>query len=50
MARELKVREFYSKQKVLDFVNTKSAGIDIVTITSSQEFFFYKHFLWYYDK
>ena len=49
MKRKLRVREFLGKQKLLDYVNSNSGKIDILTITSSQEFFFYKHFLWYYD-
>lgn len=50
MERKLKVREFDGKQKLLDHVNSNSSKLDIITITTSQEVFFYKHFLWYYDK
>jgi len=50
MEGKLKVKEFDRKQKLLAYVNSNSEKLDILSITSSQEFFFYKHFLWYYDK
>ncbi|WP_228853483.1 hypothetical protein [Aegicerativicinus sediminis] len=50
MERKLKVKEFYKKQKLLEFVNSNSSKIDILSITTSQEAFFFKHLLWYYDK
>lgn len=50
MDRKLKIQEFDRKQKLLDYVNSNSGKLDILSITSSQEVFFYKHFLWYYDK
>jgi len=50
MGRKLKVQEFNSKHKLLDYVNSNSDKLDILSISSSQEFFFIKHFLWYYDK
>jgi len=50
MERKLKVLEFDAKQKLLDYVNSNSNKLDIISITSSQEVFLYKHFLWYYDK
>lgn len=50
MKKQLRVREFQTKQKLLDYVNSNTDGLDILSITSSQEVFFYKHFLWYYDK
>ncbi len=50
MEKKLKVMEFERKQKLLDYVNLNSDKLHILSITSSQEFFFYKHFLWYYDK
>jgi hypothetical protein len=50
MERKLKVQEFDRKQKLLDFVNSNSSKLDILSITTSQEVFFYKHFLWYYDR
>lgn len=50
MERKLKVKAFYSKQKLLDFVNTNSARIDVLSISTGQEAFLYKHFLWHYDK
>ncbi|MFH6768902.1 hypothetical protein V8G56_09155 [Gaetbulibacter aquiaggeris] len=50
MKRPLKVLEFSSKRKLLDYVNSNSDKIDVLSISSSQEFFFIKHFLWYYQK
>lgn len=50
MERTLKVKGFYGKQKLVDFVNANSAKLDILTISTGQEAFLYKHFLWYYDK
>jgi len=50
MERKLNVKGFYGKQKLVDFVNTNSAKLDILSISTGQEAFFYKHFLWYYDK
>lgn len=50
MEKKLKVMEFERKQKLLDYVNLNSDKLHVLSITSSQEFFFYKHFLWYYDK
>ena len=47
--KELKVKEFNKKHELLDFANKYSQRIDILTITSSQESVYYKHFLWYYD-
>lgn len=49
MEKKLKVQEFDRKQSLLEFVNSNPGKLDIVSITSSQEVFFYKHFLWYYD-
>lgn len=50
MERKLKVKAFLGKQKLVDFVNTNSGKLDIFTISTGQEAFLYKHFLWYYDK
>jgi hypothetical protein len=50
MERRLKAQVFYSKHKLLNYVNSNSDKLDVVSISSSQEFFFIKHFLWYYDK
>ena len=50
MERKLNVKAFLRKQKLVDFVNTNSAKLDILSISTGQEAFFYKHFLWYYDK
>jgi hypothetical protein len=50
MGRRLKVQVFNSKHKLLNYVNSNSDKLDVVSISSSQEFFFIKHFLWYYDK
>jgi hypothetical protein len=50
MERKLKVQEFDRKQKLLDYVNSNSEKLDILSITTGQEVFFYKHFLWYYDR
>ena len=47
--KELKVQEFSKKQDLVDFVNTNSQKINILTITTSQEGLYYKNFLWYYD-
>lgn len=49
MKRKLKVIEFNKKQKLLDYVNTNSEKLDIVSISGSQ-YGSYQHFLWYYDK
>lgn len=50
MKKQLRVVEFYSKQKLLDYVNSNTDSIEVLSISSSQEMFFYRHFLWYYDK
>ena len=50
MNKRLNVKQFYKKQQLLDYVNSNSARLEIVSITSSREGFMYKHFLWYYDK
>ena len=50
MKKQLRVREFHGKQKLLDYVNSNTDKVDILYISSSQEVFFHKHFLWYYDK
>ncbi|MDN4166680.1 hypothetical protein QWY31_14310 [Cytophagales bacterium LB-30] len=50
MKKELKVKEFDKKQKLVDFVNANQEKIEIVTISSSQVSLNYKHFLWYYEK
>ena len=50
MKRPLKVLEFSSKSKLLNYVNSNSDKLDVVSVSSSQEFFFIKHFLWYYEK
>jgi hypothetical protein len=50
MERKLKVIGFYGKQKLLDYVNTNSSRIDILSISTGQEAFFFQHFLWYYEK
>lgn len=38
------------KQQLLDFVNQNSDQLDILSISSTQLFYEYKHFLWYYEK
>ena len=48
-SKELKVQEFTKKDELLAFANKHSQKINILTITTSQEGFYYKHFLWYYD-
>ncbi len=50
MERKLKVLEFNKKQKLLDFVNANSGKLNVLSITTSQEAYSYKHFLWYYGK
>ena len=50
MEKELKVIEFDKKQKLLDYVNAKPEKLNIISITTSQASYEYKHFLWYYDK
>lgn len=50
MEKELKVLEFDKKQKLLDHVNANSETINIVSISTSQVHFDYRHFLWFYDK
>ncbi len=50
MERKLKVKAFFSKQKLVDFVNINSGKLDILSISTGQEAFLYKHFLWYYEK
>lgn len=50
MEKELKVLEFDRKQDLLDYVNTKSKEIDILSISSTQVAYTFKHFLWYYEK
>ena len=47
--KELKVQEFNKKQELLDFANKNSQKLNILTITTSQEGLYYRHFLWYYD-
>lgn len=47
--KKLKVQEFTKKQELLDFANKHAQKINILTITTSQESVYYKHFLWYYD-
>ncbi|MBL7472919.1 hypothetical protein [Robertkochia sediminum] len=49
MKKALKVKEFSHKQQLLDFVNANTDSIEIVSISSSQEAFFFRHFLWYYE-
>ncbi|MDO6602455.1 hypothetical protein SAMN03080594_103152 [Arenibacter palladensis] len=49
MKRKLKVLEFDKKQKLVDYVNTNSDKLDVLTITTSQEAISFKHFLWYYE-
>lgn len=48
MKRKLKVLEFDKKQKLVDYVNSNSDKLDVLTITTSQEAISFKHFLWYY--
>jgi len=50
MSKKLNVIEFQKKQRLLDYVNSKTARVEVVSITSSREGFFYKHFLWFYEK
>jgi len=50
MEKTLKVIDFKKKQKLLDFVNTNSDKIDILSISTSQVSIDFTHFLWYYDK
>ena len=50
MKKALKVHEFTKKQQLLDFVNQNSEQLDILSISSTQVSFEYKHFLWYYEK
>ena len=50
MKKELKVIEFNKKQSLLDYVNSNSDKLDIMTISGSQSDSIYQHFLWYYDK
>lgn len=50
MKKELKVLEFDKKQALLNYVNAKPEKLDILSITTSQVSFEYKHFLWFYDK
>lgn len=50
MEKKLNVKAFLGKQKLVDFVNSNYAKLDILTISTGQEAFLYKHFLWYYDK
>lgn len=49
MNKSLKVLEFDRKQKLLEYVNARTEQLTIVSITTSQESYSYKHFLWYYD-
>lgn len=49
MKKPLKVLEFDRKQKLLDYVNARPEQLIIVSITTSQEAYSYKHFLWYYN-
>lgn len=49
MNQELKVLEFDKKQELLDYVNTNSEKIEIVSISTSQVAYNYKHFLWYHE-
>ena len=49
MKRKLKVLEFDKKQKLVDYVNSNSDKLDVLTITTSQEAISFKHFLWYYE-
>ncbi|MFI8379128.1 hypothetical protein [Leeuwenhoekiella sp. NPDC079379] len=46
--KEFKVIEFTKKQELVEFVNANSEKIEIVSISSSQESWNYKHFLWFY--
>ena len=50
MEKKLKVIEFDKKQNLLDYVNTNSEKLNILSISTSQVSFEYKHFLWFYDK
>ena len=50
MVKKLKVIEFDKKQKLLDYVNANQEKLDILSITTSQVSYEYKHFLWFYDK
>jgi len=50
MVKELKVLEFNKKQKLLDYVNSNAEKLNILSISTSQVSFDYKHFLWFYDK
>ena len=48
MKRTLKVIEFDKKQELIDYVNSREDEIEIVSISTSQVAFEYKHILWYY--
>jgi len=50
MSKKLNVIEFKKKQHLLDYVNSNIARVEVVSISSSREGFFYKHFLWYNEK
>ncbi len=50
MEKQLKVLEFDKKQKLLDYVNANAERLSILSISTSQVAFDYKHFLWFYDK
>ena len=50
MEKELKVKEFDKKQQLLDYVNTNSEKLNILSISTSQVSLNYNHFLWFYDK
>ncbi len=50
MKKELKVLEFDKKQKLVDFVNSNSEKLEILSISTCQMSVDYRHFLWYYEK
>lgn len=49
MAKELKVLEFDKKKKLLAYVNSNAGKLEIVSISTSQVAYEYKHFLWFYE-
>ena len=50
MQKELKVMEFDKKQRLLEFVNSNSDKLTVLSISSTQVSVAFKHFLWYYEK
>ena len=49
MQKSLHVKEFDKKQDLLDFVNKHNGHIEIVSISSTQMSWEFKHFLWYFE-